>query len=366
MRERGEQKNTGSLSVASVKGVYEVQLHQSVETYIKRLPKDDTLVFVDKNVLAAHKWLSPVFQDYETVALTASESLKSFRGIEEIIRLLCSRKISKSTRLCVVGGGVLQDAVGFTASIFFRGLTWSFIPTTLLAQADSCIGSKTSLNFGVGKNQLGTFHPPMDICIDPIFLETLPEEHYRSGLGEIFHYLLVSGEEDFDFGASSLDGVLSDRSKVSSMIERSLMIKKEMIEIDEFDTGPRRVFNYGHSFGHAIEAATEFSIPHGIAVSIGMDVANMVSVQKELAAPTFRNTVRRTLEKIWGDNTLDPSLVGLFIDALARDKKNESGEVKVILTNGFGKMFLTTLDLEIGVRELLEKYFNEGFQSRDI
>ena len=256
--------------------------------------------------------------------------------------------------------------MGFTASIFFRGLNWSFIPTTLLAQADSCIGSKTSLNFDAGKNQLGTFHPPMEICIDPIFLETLPEEHYRSGLGEIFHYFLVSAEEDFDFGASSLDTVLSDRSKVRSMIERSLMIKKEMIEIDEFDKGPRRVFNYGHSFGHAIEAATNFSIPHGIAVSIGMDVAYMVSVQKGLVAPTFRNTVRRTLMKIWGDNTLDPSLVGRFVDALTRDKKNESGEVKVILTKGFGQMFLTTLDLEIGVRELLEQYFSKGFQLRDI
>ena len=354
------------LSISSYKWAYRVRLDHPVKTYLEEIPRENTVVFVDENVLFAHNWLKPVLERHDTVVLAATESLKSFNGVEEIIRSLFSRKINKNTCLYVVGGGVLQEAIGFTASIFFRGLNWCFVPTTLLAQADSCIGSKTSLNFDSGKNQLGTFHPPIDICIDPIFLKSLPEEHYRSGLGEIFHYLLVSGEKDFEFGATSLDGVLHDRSKTSSMIERSLMIKKEMIEVDEFDGGPRRVFNYGHSFGHAIEAATGFSIPHGIAVSIGMDVANMLSVHKGLVAPTFRNRVRRALIKIWGENTLAPSMVERFVDALSRDKKNEQGEVKVILTKGFGEMFLTSLDIDSSTQTLLNDYFEDRLQWRDI
>ena len=144
------------------------------------------------------------------------------------------------------------------------------------------------------------------------------------------------------------------------------MIKKEMIEVDEFDKGPRRVFNYGHSFGHAIEAATDFSIPHGIAVSIGMDVANVVSVHKGLVSPAFRNRVRRVLMKIWGDNSLDTSLIKKFLDSLERDKKNENGQVKVILTKGFGQMFLTTLELGTMMRGLLKEYFDQDLQSREL
>ena len=354
------------LSIRATNGDYQVDFGIRNESFLQSKGNRSSLFFVDKTVLALHPWLKAALPKNDTITLMPSERLKSYEGIGDLLRLFVKRGVNKNFHLKVIGGGVLQDAVGFTASIFFRGIDWSFMPTTLLAQADSCIGSKTSLNFGEGKNQLGTFHPPRYICIDPRFLETLTEAQFRSGIGEIFHYLLVSGQADFEYGEDLIDSIGLDREKALPLIERSLKIKKKMIEIDEFDTGPRKVFNYGHTFGHAIEAASGFGIPHGIAVSIGMDIANCFSAKQELVSIKFRNRVRKVLEKIWQSDRLDKVKVNEFISALKKDKKNDGRQVKAILTRGFGDMFLANLDLTDENLIWFEKYFANVLQDTDL
>ncbi len=352
--------------VSSSKGHYCVKLGMPAEKWLQESDSGLPLFFLDKNVGRLHPWVRASLPSNHTIELEPSERLKSYEGVAKIVQLLIARGAGRDVYLKVIGGGVLQDVISFTASIYYRGVKWSFVPTTLLAQADSCIGSKTSINFGAGKNQLGNFYPPASICIDPRFLQTLPEEQFRSGLGEIFHYLLVSSENDFDFGKKAIETVSADRAETLSLIERSLEIKKALVEVDEFDAGPRRIFNYGHTFGHAIETASEFKIPHGIAVAIGMDISNYLSVQMGLVSSDFRNRVRDTLQLIWQADRLDLSAISRFIDALSRDKKNENGEVKAILTKGFGQMFLTTLSRDKMTLDALEKYFREDIQGKNI
>ena len=152
-------------------------------------------------------------------------------------------------------------------------------PTTSLAQGDSCIGSKTSINFGKFKNQVGGFYPPNNIYVDPKFLESLPYKELQSGL-EKWHVILWWQVKKTLRDLRDYDGALTDKNILGGLIARSLKIKKSYIEIDEYDKNERQVFNYGHSFGYAIESLTDYGIPHGISVSFGMDMSNFVSMKK--------------------------------------------------------------------------------------
>src|SRR5581483_3202456 len=198
-----------------------------------------------------------------------------------------ARKIRRNHVLVAIGGGIIQDITCFLAATMLRGLPWNFIPTTLLAQADSCIGSKSSINAGEAKNILGTFTPPARVDVSTRFLKTLDERDIRSGIGEMLKVHAIEGPQSFDQIAHDYENILSDDSVMLHYIRRSLDIKKRIIEIDEFDRGPRNVMNYGHSFGHAIESATDFAVPHGIAVTLGMDLANYTAVRTGRTGEAF-------------------------------------------------------------------------------
>jgi 3-dehydroquinate synthase len=187
----------------------------------------------------------------------------------------------------------------------YRGVDWVHIPTTLLAQGDSCIGSKTSINFGKFKNQLGNFFSPKQIFIDVNFLKTLDKADLISGLGEMAHYFLVSSCEDFLYFKSEYHNAQNNLNILKDLIIRSLEIKKSYIEIDEFDQNERQVFNYGHSFGHALESLTNYRIPHGIAVSIGMDMSNFMSVKYGYMTEEARQEIRLLLKQVWVGYSID-------------------------------------------------------------
>ena len=216
-----------------------------------------------------------------------------------------------------------------------------FFPTSLLAQGDSCIGSKTSINFGKFKNQVGGFYPPNKIFVDSKFLDSLSKEEIQSGLGEMAHYFVVSGEEDFERFKNEYSRVFNNKNILNGLIARSLEIKKSYIEIDEFDKNERQVFNYGHSFGHAIESLTSYKIPHGIAVSIGMDMANFISMKKGYISSEIRENSKELFEKIWfGHSEKVKNLdVKIFLNALSKDKKNKGDLLGLILKKGYGNVF---------------------------
>ncbi|MCP5049642.1 MAG: 3-dehydroquinate synthase, partial [bacterium] len=243
---------------------------------------------------------------------------KSYQGSIPIIENLIEKGFRKNHRLIAVGGGVTQDVTAFTASIMYRGVSWLFYPTTLLAQGDSCIGSKTSINFAKYKNQVGGFYPPNHIFIDLAFLDTLADLDFKSGLGEMSHYFVVAGEEDFKRYKEQYPLALKDKKVLAGLIARGLEIKKSYIEIDEFDRKERQVFNYGHSFGHAIETLTNYRVPHGIAVAYGMDMANFVSVKLGYITEKVRQHIRELLAEIWQGVPIDEISLDTFKAALKR------------------------------------------------
>jgi len=354
------------LSINSYRHQYNVSFVADCTRALRGQLKPGDCLIVDQHVWELYPGLRECVDGFRLILIDPSERAKSYEALFPIIQQLIENRFSKKNRLIAIGGGIVQDITAFTASILFRGVDWLFFPTNLLTQCDSCIGSKTSINFGAYKNQLGGFFPPKAVFIDLTFLNTLPVREIQSGLGEMMHYYLVSGEADFQWAESCIDHAYHDQEVLRQMICRSLEIKKEMIERDEFDQGPRNVFNYGHSFGHALESATQYAVPHGIAVSFGMDIANVISSKMGLIPVSLRNRIRPTLEKVWKTTTLDSVDFQTFCKALAHDKKNEGIEIKVILTKGVGQMFKTTLVLNLEIINMMELYFRELQYNGDI
>ena len=329
-----------SLAIKSLIRDYEVFFSQSVFNSLNNELKPDDVIFVDEKVFC---YLNEDARDLITANkhtfIKATEDQKSYTALTPIIEQSIENRFRKNNRLIAIGGGITQDITAFIASMMYRGVEWLFFPTTLLAQADSCIGGKTSINIGKYKNQLGNFYPPSKILIVPEFVKSLPELDFKSGLGEMLHFYLVSGEEDFAFYQERYEKAFTDEEALLALVKRNLEIKKGFIERDEFDRGERQLLNYGHSFGHAIESLTNYAIPHGIAVSYGMDMANYISVKMGFIEKNVRQCLQAQLEKIWAGTSIENISVEEFEKALSRDKKNIGNTYQLILTRGIGNMF---------------------------
>ena len=315
-------------------------------------------LIIDENIARLHSArVDGLRKSFAHLLLKPAEPQKSYQGVEPIIDHLIRNGFRKNHRLVALGGGITQDVTAFIASILYRGVGWIFVPTNLLSQCDSCIGSKTSINFGSFKNQIGGFHPPILIINDLSFLDTLPHDEIRSGMGEMLHYFLLTGREDFERVSRDYDAAFSDREVLRGLIRRSLEIKKAMIERDEFDEGPRNVFNYGHSFGHALESYTDYAIPHGIAICFGMDIANWVSVSLGLLPAAAAQEMRGMLERNWRPTIPGEVDLDRFLNLLSKDKKNVGTEIRVILTRGLGDMFVSKIPINPPIRSVMAGCF---------
>ena len=272
--------------------------------------------------------------------IPATEAHKSLEQFPAYVTHLLEHGVQRDHMLVAVGGGIIQDIVCFLAATLLRGLPWRFYPTTVLAQADSCIGSKSSVNVGCFKNQIGTFTPPRDILISTDVLDTLEPADVCSGLGEVIKVHVISSWSDVRALARDYPRLQHDRALLTTYIRRSLEIKKLRIEADEFDQGERLVLNYGHTFGHAIESATSYAIPHGIAVTIGMDFANFVSWRFGLIPADVYSELHAQVAANYAAFQSVPISVDGFFSALARDKKNLAQQISLVLLRAPGQVFL--------------------------
>lgn len=218
------------------------------------------IVLVDSNVKKLYN-----IHHTKLIEIEASELNKSIDTVLNICDKLLKFNFTKKNNLIVIGGGIIQDLGAFTSKMYKRGIDWTFYPTTLLSQCDSCIGGKTALNFKSYKNQLALFSSPKEVIIDIKFLDTLQLEDITSGYGEIIKLFLIGG----DYYINNLD-----TWGIEEKIKHSLLIKKAIIEYDEFEICERKSLNYGHSFGHVIEPLTDYKIPHGEAVLLGIEIIN--------------------------------------------------------------------------------------------
>jgi 3-dehydroquinate synthase len=345
-------------TVKSIVHDYKVSFIDDAKKVLQENIIDGDYILLDRKVLDLYpERFDGILDNTKHILIDAAEPQKSYQGVMPIMEELIQGGFRKNHRLIGIGGGITQDITAFISSIMYRGVDWLFFPTTLLAQGDSCIGSKTSINFGAYKNQVGGFYPPNKIFIDLSFLDSLSEAEIKSGLGEMCHYFIVSGEEDFRFYKDSYATVREDKELLKKVIARSLAIKKSYIEVDEFDQHKRQVFNYGHSFGHAIESLTNYAIPHGIAVSFGMDMANFVSVKKGYITDDLRRDIRELLEQIWEGFSIQNISLDKYKNALSKDKKNVGTELRLILSKGLGKIFKDALSMDDEFTSSLEEYF---------
>jgi 3-dehydroquinate synthase len=337
---------------------YEVKFTENVPHVLKNVIRDGDVVIIDNKVKDLYPdLLKDLNNKINVIGVDAREDQKSYERLIPIIQELINSGFRKNHRLIGIGGGIIQDITAFTSSIMYRGVNWLFFPTTLLAQGDSCIGSKTSINFGEYKNQIGGFYPPNKIFINLGFLNTLSEADLQSGLGEMSHYFVVAGEKNFKEYKRDYEDALTDNNILAKMISNSLKIKKSYIEIDEFDQHKRQVFNYGHSFGHAIESLTDYAVPHGIAVSFGMDMANFISVKRKFLENSIRLEIRDLLQRIWSGYDISDLELDKFAMALSKDKKNVGKELRLILCKDYGKVFKTAQSLDNEFRGWLKEYF---------
>lgn len=312
---------------------YLVDFVDSLDQIIDYSEKKESFFVVDKKVYELYIDFFNCIPTEKLYLLEAIETKKTIDTALDICEKMTAMPSKRNTHLISVGGGIVQDITGFVANVLYRGIYWTFYPTTLLSACDSCIGGKSSLNYKGFKNLLGTFYPPDNIYIYSKFFMTLSERDYQSGLGEVVKFNVMAGENGISNIEDNLKKLLErDLETVSQFVSTSLTFKKKFIEEDEFDKGVRILLNYAHTFGHAFEVSSEYAIPHGSAVALGMVVANRISVSRGLLEQQFAEKIENicksilTLElrKEWFD-------FDIIMTAIRKDKKQTSNTIKVIL-----------------------------------
>jgi 3-dehydroquinate synthase len=325
---------------------------------LANLKFDRLFYFVDGNVYKIYeKKLKKLIDDDFFLIIDATEKNKEYQNLLNYYKVLIEKGFTRNDILVTIGGGILQDISGFIASTLYRGVKWIFFPTTLLAQADSCIGSKTSINFGDSKNLIGTFYPPNAIFIDIEFCKTLDSEYFNSGLGEIIKFHLMSDKKRYEllqeFLASSN---LQDKRLFKKIIWSTLQIKKSYFEGDEFDTGRRNLLNYGHCFGHALESASNFAVCHGEAVLVGMGVANLLSLKRGIMTQKKYEEFEQLLQRFYPKYDLSKTSVESLIFYMKRDKKRVGKDLTMILSEEVGKQYKANDITELEIKEIYREF----------
>jgi len=281
----------------------------------------------------------------------ALENNKTIESVLKIVDLLFEVKFNKKNKLLVIGGGITQDVGGFVAAIYKRGMKWTLVPTTILSMTDSCIGGKVCVN-RVSKNMLGLFCAPNKVIISDFFIGSLKNDDVISGIGEALKLSLIGGENSYQYFKDNYNENIID---YINLIKMSTSVKKLIIEADELETNERRVLNYGHTFGHALESTSNYFIPHGIAVIFGMYMINKLFYQDKYSDLNsyMIGIIPDKFKKI--EISYD-----LFIHSVLNDKKNDGDNVCFILLDEIGNSkFIFKKITEIN--NDLKNIFNELF-----
>ena len=293
----------------------------------------------------------------DLVEFPAGESSKNMDTVLALAKELLARGVDRSSALIALGGGVVGDITGFIASIYMRGIPCVQVPTTLMAQVDSSIGGKTGIDLSEGKNLLGTFSQPQAVFIDLRFLETLPEDQFTNGLSEVVKYGIIDDVDLFTLLEENSAAVGSrDPEILQTIVERSCRIKKGIVEMDERDVGVRRILNFGHTIGHAIEAASGYTIPHGSAVSTGMIASARISERmKHLRGDEVKRI--RSLVSSLGLACHIPDSVSTesIISKIGADKKKKGEVVHFVLLKKLGMPFINGSVEEALIHETIEE-----------
>lgn len=282
----------------------------------------------------------------KVIYVTAVEGSKSLEQIAPIVAKLRELGAHRRTHLLAIGGGIIQDVSTFVASIYMRGIPWSYLPTTLLGMVDSCVGGKSSINVYGYKNLVGNFYPPSEVIIDLDFLRSLNAEQMIGGLCEAAKICYARSAEEFAAYLADAPAINMAPAQAERIVIRSLRSKQWFIEVDEFDQKERLLLNFGHTFGHALEAATEFRITHGVAVGIGMIVAEEYAKQQALLAPAGAKLIGSLTGHVEALLKELPQLAeelrslntNLITEKFDNDKKHQADQYRIVVPKGNGAL----------------------------
>ncbi len=319
------------------------------------------IIITDSNVLPLHgervqATLREMDLRVDMIDFPAGEGSKNVQTGLHIVTRMIDLGADRTSALIALGGGVVGDITGFIASIYMRGISYIQVPTTLLAQVDSGIGGKTGIDLPEGKNILGTFYQPKGVFMDMAFLKTLTSREFGTGLAEIVKYGIIDDPELLNSLEGEAEAIRNrDMSLLEEIIARSCRIKKGIVEIDEMEKGVRRILNFGHTIGHAIEAESGYSIPHGNAISMGMAASAILSERLKYLPSGDRERIT-SLIRAMGlpdriPNNLSPE--GIF-SRIERDKKKTGDTIHFVLLKKIGIPFMSGGVPETLIRETVE------------
>jgi 3-dehydroquinate synthase len=293
----------------------------------------------------------------DIVEIPAGEPSKSVTTVLDVARQLIRLKVSRKSLLIALGGGVVGDITGFIASIYMRSIPYVQIPTTLLAQVDSSVGGKTGVDLPEGKNLLGTFYQPKAVYIALSFLKTLSDKDFANGMAEIIKYGIIGDQNLFEFLEHESDGIRKrDLSLMKSLVGRSCKIKADIVEMDEKELGLRRILNFGHTLGHALEAASDYTLFHGEAVSIGMVGAAKISYKLNCLDKTSCQRIVDLIKHYHLPTTIPAGLkTAQIMGFMATDKKAVGGQLHFVLVKKIGAPFVTPEVPSDVVKETIEE-----------
>ncbi len=283
--------------------------------------------------------LAPLHGEVIPIQLPDGEAHKNWQTLQTLFDTLLERGCDRKTVLYALGGGVVGDMVGFAAACYMRGVPFVQIPTTLLAQVDSSVGGKTAMNHPLGKNMIGAFYQPQRVICDLDVLNTLPEREWSAGLAEVIKYGPIADMAFLDWIESHLDALMRrDTDAVAHAVHRSCAIKAEVVGLDERESNLRAVLNFGHTFGHAIEAGLGFGVwLHGEAVGCGMVMASELSCRLGLVDRAFVQRLTGLIQKA-GLPIKGPRLgAAEYLAHMRVDKKAQAGEIRFVLIDGPGR-----------------------------
>ena len=279
----------------------------------------------------------------ELITFPRGEESKNLRSLAVLASELARRGFDRKDGLIALGGGVTGDLTGFLASVYMRGIPFVQVPTTLLAQVDSSVGGKTGVDIPEGKNLVGTFYQPRTVYIDPEVLHTLPQQELLGGLAEVIKYGVIADADFFRFLEEHRQRILDlDPEIIPDMIARCCEIKAWVVARDEREGGLRRILNFGHTIGHAIEAASNFTLIHGLAVAMGMAAVAVLSVRTGHLPAADADRLKQMLRAFGMPDTIPPHLDRQRLKGYLRtDKKTVAGRVFFVLPTEIGKVVIT-------------------------
>lgn len=337
----------------------------------KLKPGTAVAIVTDGNV--AHHYLAALEQSleaanlrYRSVLLSPGESTKSFGELQKVAEAILEARIERGDLVIALGGGVIGDLAGFAASVVRRGVGFVQIPTSLLAQVDSSVGGKTGINSPQGKNLIGAFHQPALVLADLTTLDTLPPREFRAGYGEVAKYGLINDAKFFAWLEKNWRAVFKGGAARMKAVATSCKAKAAIVARDERETGDRALLNLGHTFGHALEAATGYSdrLLHGEGVALGTVLAFRLSAKRKLCKPADVARVVKHFESVGLPTKLSQipgELPGPehLLSLMMQDKKVSRGKLVFILAKGIGKAFIAKDVEEETVLELLREALAE-------